>query len=114
MDVYSEQVGKKRQCRPSRGDSVSLYPRISSSRIFFILFVLDLDQCVEKQTFHQGGITAVEIFFHGNPDIMGLLKQKAVQPEPLFHFPLDEIPLDRVADLAINGNGKPTGRTVVP
>ena len=36
-----------------------------------------------------------------------------VQSEPFFHLSLDKIALDRVADLAVNGNGEPAAGAAV-
>jgi hypothetical protein len=36
-----------------------------------------------------------------------------VQPEPFFHSSFNKITLDRIADPAINGNGKPAGGPAV-
>jgi hypothetical protein len=86
---------------------------MSHSRILFILSVFDLDQGVEEQALHLGGAAAIEILFHGYPQVAGIGKQKVIQPEAFFHFPFDEVALDRVADLAVNGNSEAAGRTVV-
>jgi hypothetical protein len=86
---------------------------ISKSRSFFILSVLDLDQSVEEQAFHPGSVAAVEPAFHGDPQVAGIAQQLLVQPEPFFHFSLDKIALDRIADLAVNGNGEPAAGSAV-
>jgi hypothetical protein len=106
-------VGKKRQWRPNSGESVILYSLISTSNAFFILAVIDPDQGIEKQVFHLGGAAAVKFVFHGDPQVVGIGKQMPVQPEPFFHFSLDKIALDRIAYLAVNGNGEPACQTAV-
>jgi hypothetical protein len=73
----------------------------------------DAGQGGEEQGFDLGGAAAVKRPLHGDPDVMGRLEHAAVQAEPLFHFPLDVIALDRIADLAVNGNGEAAGRPAV-
>jgi hypothetical protein len=82
-------------------------------RFFHFLFVLDLDQGVQEKGLDQGGVAAAEGFFHGDPQIEALGEHTAIQPEPFFHFSFNEISLNRVADLAVNGDGKAAVGAVV-
>jgi hypothetical protein len=79
-------------------------------RFFHGLFILDLDQGIQEERFRLRGIAAFESFFHGHPQVVGISKQKPIQPEPFFHFSFYKISLDRVPDLAVNRDGEPAAR----
>jgi hypothetical protein len=80
---------------------------------FHALVILDLDQGVQEKAFGLIGTGAIKSFFYGDPQVVRIVKQKPVQPEAFFHFSFYEISLDRIADLAVNGNGKAAARKVV-
>jgi hypothetical protein len=63
-------------------------------RSLHFLFVLDFNQGVQKQVFRLLAIAAIEPFFHGDPQVAGLVKQEPIQPEAFFHFSFNKISLD--------------------
>jgi hypothetical protein len=85
-------------------------PDQQKERSFHGLLVFDLDQGVQEKRFRLRGIAAFEFFFHGHPQVVGIGKQKPIQPEPFFHFSFYKISLDRVPDLAVNRDGEPAAR----
>jgi hypothetical protein len=63
-------------------------------RFFHILFVFDFDQGIQKKTFRLRSIAAIKSFFHGNPQVVRIIKQKLIQPKPFFHFSFYKISLN--------------------
>jgi hypothetical protein len=88
-------------------------PDQQKERLFHGLFVFDLDQGVQEQGFGLRGVAAGESLFHGDPQVVGIVKQKPIQPEPFFHFSFYKISLNRVPDLAVNRDGEPAARAAV-
>jgi hypothetical protein len=86
-------------------------PDQQKERFFHGLFVFDLDQGVQEQGFRLRGIAAGKSFFHGNPQVVGIVKQEPIQSEPFFHFSFYKISLNRVPDLAVNRDGEPAARS---
>jgi hypothetical protein len=63
-------------------------------RCFHILFVFDFDQGIQKQVFGLDGTAGIKSFFYGNPQVIGIVKQKPIQSEPFFHFSFYKISLN--------------------
>ena len=82
-------------------------------RFLHVLFIFDFYQGVQKQAFRLHSTVTIKSFFHGNPQIAGIIKQKPIQSEPFFHFSFYKISLNRIPDFAVNGDGKPAAWTTV-
>ena len=59
-----------------------------------MLFIFDFDQGIQKQAFRLCGTAAIKSFFYGNPQVVGIIKQKPIQSEPFFHFSFYKISLN--------------------
>ena len=55
-------------------------------RFFHVLFVFDFDQGVQKQAFRLRGAAAIKSFFYGNPQVVGIIKQKPFNLNHSFIF----------------------------
>jgi hypothetical protein len=62
--------------------------------LLHVLFVFDFDQGIQKQAFRLDGTTAIKFLFYGNPQVVGIVKQKPIQSEPFFHFSFYKISLN--------------------
>jgi hypothetical protein len=76
------------------GKCFFIKPDQQKEHFFHVLFIFDFDQGVQKEAFRLGGTAAIKSFFHGNPQIVGISKQKPIQSEPFFHFSFYKISLN--------------------
>jgi len=76
------------------GKCFFIEPDQQKERFFHVLIIFDFDQGIQKQSFHLRSTATIKSFFYGNPQVVGIVKQKLIQSEPFFHFSFYKISLN--------------------